>query len=514
MSEKYAKVVLIGIDALDPIWLLEWIDELPTFRSMMEVGTFGPMRSTVPPLTIPAWATMLTGKSPVELGSFGLFDFQRDYSQIPINAARWRGEYIWDLIGARGRNVGVLGMPLLSSPYPVNGFLITDPSWGEPKAFPSELSNKLRTERVSGPTWNQMRTMWHNIEAQKHFILEALENPKLDFFFFALSATDVAMHWGTRKELKDAYIRTDSFLSEIIDACKDRLVLVVSDHGCKEGTVAFNVPTFLSRLGLLRFRQSTWGKLRRVAFQTAMNLIYGIPNLRLLLLNAEIIARKKMIFGNLMPSSLLDRINLRESNLFPSGGGGSWLEIWINRMDQYDLGRVPEGGERNLVDCFVRAISAVRDPSNGKPILRNILTKRDLGWDNVSRVPDLFAQLQDSFFPIFVDLPSSMFVRYSELVHSDTGVFLATGPGIRKHRRISEIALTDVAPTVLHILGMPVPHHMNGRVLREVFEPDSEFAQRDVDHEHLKETTTAAYSILSSDEEERITDRLRSLGYL
>jgi hypothetical protein len=50
-------------------------------------------------------------------------------------------------------------------------------------------------------------------------------------------------------------------------------------------------------------------------------------------------------------------------------------------------------------------------------------------------------------------------------------VFVARGPGIRKNHRIGPISLTDVAPTIAHVLGVSLPN-AQGRVLPEIFEPD------------------------------------------
>lgn len=52
------------------------------------------------------------------------------------------------------------------------------------------------------------------------------------------------------------------------------------------------------------------------------------------------------------------------------------------------------------------------------------------------------------------------------------GVFIAMGPGIKKgvHVMGLPISVFDIAPTVLHIYGVPLPSQMKGRVLTEIFE--------------------------------------------
>lgn len=507
--------MVIGLDGLDPILLSAWIDELPTFRLMINEGTFGHMRSTIPPLTIPAWATMLTGKRPAKLGNFGLVDVEKDYSLRPVDPARWRGQYVWDLIGATGRRVGVLGVPFLSSPYPVNGFMITDPEWGEVKAFPQEFSTRIRTKKATGSTWRRMRAMWHNIEREKQFVLDILEDGALDFFFFALSATDYSMHWGTRKTLKDAYKKVDDFLSEIIPACKGRQILVVSDHGCKEATAAFNAGTLLAQLGMFRFRDTSVRGPRVKLARTAMSLFFRIPSLRLLLnlidVNVTHAWRHALVGRH---RALLERIDMKEARLFPIPMTcGTWFGMCVNRVNDFDLGRVDAGSEERLLNSLIANISNLRDPASGRSIVKSVLTREDLGYDRSSRFPDLVVQLRDPYTPIFADLSSGTSLHYRELIHSDYGVFLAIGPGIRKQHRLRGLDLADVSPTLLHMLGMPVPDYMDGRVLREIFDTASEFATRDVKHEH-KDTLGAGPSLLSKEEENSIAERLKALGYL
>ncbi len=44
------------------------------------------------------------------------------------------------------------------------------------------------------------------------------------------------------------------------------------------------------------------------------------------------------------------------------------------------------------------------------------------------------------------------------------------GAGIRRGAELQECTNLDFAPTILHLLGLPIPSHMKGRVLEEAFE--------------------------------------------
>jgi predicted AlkP superfamily phosphohydrolase/phosphomutase/tetratricopeptide (TPR) repeat protein len=56
--------------------------------------------------------------------------------------------------------------------------------------------------------------------------------------------------------------------------------------------------------------------------------------------------------------------------------------------------------------------------------------------------------------------------------HSSYGIFVATGPGIRKDQRIYGASLLDITPTLLHLYGLPIGEDMDGKVLAQILESD------------------------------------------
>jgi len=97
--------------------------------------------------------------------------------------------------------------------------------------------------------------------------------------------------------------------------------------------------------------------------------------------------------------------------------------------------------------------------------------------------------------------------------HRLHGILLASGPAVRRGTKLDGAQITDLAPTILYRMGLPVPDDMDGRVLTEMFEPafaratplqraEAETGQRRPEHE------------LPPEERAEIEARLRSLGYL
>ena len=71
-------------------------------------------------------------------------------------------------------------------------------------------------------------------------------------------------------------------------------------------------------------------------------------------------------------------------------------------------------------------------------------------------------------------------------------------------------SILDFAPTVLHYLGLPVPNTMQGRVVVEAFEEPGE-----VRRESPPPWTPPKEQLeLNLEEQRRVEERLRDLGYL
>jgi arylsulfatase A-like enzyme len=100
------------------------------------------------------------------------------------------------------------------------------------------------------------------------------------------------------------------------------------------------------------------------------------------------------------------------------------------------------------------------------------------------------------------------------------GILVATGPAFRTGAVPRHAELLDIAPTVLRLLGIPVPGDMDGRVLTEILEPAPTPLDLPVGASALAGAAahvTPAPSFDSpytSEEDAAIQQRLADLGYL
>ncbi|HMT20584.1 MAG TPA: alkaline phosphatase family protein, partial [Promineifilum sp.] len=70
------KLLVIGIDGAPHPLIEKWAaaGELPNLARLIERGSFGVLRSTIPVHSPTAWASFITGLNP---GQHGVFDFVR-----------------------------------------------------------------------------------------------------------------------------------------------------------------------------------------------------------------------------------------------------------------------------------------------------------------------------------------------------------------------------------------------------------------------------------------------------
>src|SRR5215831_11555239 len=125
-SHVNRRVAVIGLDCAEPRLVFDrWRRELPNLNRLMGAGTWGPLRSVDPPITVPAWSCMMTGRDPGELGIYGFRNRREyDYRSLRIADSRAVGiDRVWDHLSRSGKHVIVVGVPQTSPPPAVTGEL-------------------------------------------------------------------------------------------------------------------------------------------------------------------------------------------------------------------------------------------------------------------------------------------------------------------------------------------------------------------------------------------------------
>jgi len=98
------RVAVIGLDCGTPQLLFrDLIDEIPNIRKLMDGGMHGDLASITPPITVPAWACAMTGKTPGQLGLYG-FRNRKDHTYDGLSIATSGSIHqpaVWDKLAER-----------------------------------------------------------------------------------------------------------------------------------------------------------------------------------------------------------------------------------------------------------------------------------------------------------------------------------------------------------------------------------------------------------------------------
>jgi len=275
--------MVIGLDAAPPKLIYEeFKDQLPTIAKLIDDGERAELKSTHPPITIPAWASMVTGKTPGELGMYGFRHKKpKSYTDFYIANSKFiRKPTIWEIASRKGLKSIVVGVPPSYPPKPLNGLMIScfiTPSSKSQYTYPPQLKSEI--EGLFGPyifdvifrteARDQLiKDLWKM--TRYHFkILKYLANRQWDFFMFVEIGVDRVQHafWGFmdkdhhkykpgnkyERVILEYYKLIDEELSQLLKSIpKNTAVMLVSDHGAKRMKGAFCVNQWLADKGYLR----------------------------------------------------------------------------------------------------------------------------------------------------------------------------------------------------------------------------------------------------------------------
>ncbi|MBU1940188.1 MAG: alkaline phosphatase family protein, partial [Candidatus Thermoplasmatota archaeon] len=141
------RVILVGIDGATPQLLFKWIDEgvLPTFSRFRQQGSWGKLRSTLPPFSAPAWTSIVTGCNP---GKHGIYGFESTGTLTPhlVNSRYRKVPAIWTYLTQAGLKNIIINVPGSYPPESINGFMITGlltPSADSQFTYPADLKQRL-----------------------------------------------------------------------------------------------------------------------------------------------------------------------------------------------------------------------------------------------------------------------------------------------------------------------------------------------------------------------------------
>jgi len=281
------KVFVIGLDCAPPKIVFEQCRHLlPNLSKLMAAGCYAPLLSSDPPITVPAWMCMLTGKDSGELGFYG-FRNRKDYSYNSLvfaNSLAVKEPTVWDLLSAAGKKSILVGVPQTYPPKPLNGLVVTDiltPSKESQWTYPASLQAEV--EAVTGGysfDVKEFRTPDKEYLLEQVFLMTekrfklarhlAVTKP-WDFFMLVEMGPDRLQHGFWRyfdpthrlftpnnkyqRVIAEYYQFLDTKIGQLLAVLpKDSIVLVVSDHGAKAMAGGVCINDWLRQEGYLKLK--------------------------------------------------------------------------------------------------------------------------------------------------------------------------------------------------------------------------------------------------------------------
>jgi predicted AlkP superfamily phosphohydrolase/phosphomutase len=123
---------------------------------------------------------------------------------------------------------------------------------------------------------------------------------------------------------------------------------------------------------------------------------------------------------------------------------------------------------RRIIDGLMQ----VKNPRTGERVVRRVMIREEaFPGPHSDQAADLTLVLRDYGF-VSVTRSDAILKTRKEVagVHNPRGIFMAAGPGIRRGEAVGDLSILDVTPTLMHSLGLAVPHDFEGRLPVEIFD--------------------------------------------
>ncbi len=541
------KVLIIGLDGatFDIISPMIEKGELPTLSRLMESGTHGVLKSTVPDLSPVAWTSMITGKKP---GNHPIFDFvSRQPGSYNFKSAKGgdrREQPIWSLLSENGKQVGAINVTMSYPPEEVNGFIVSgldspglESAFTYPPSLHKEIKDKLGRYLLVNPyalTTREkhlqgMFEMINNRLATTEYLMERYD---WDFMMAVFIATDGAQHfyWKDmdashpdhdtetpepfKKTIFEVYKRLDEGIGELLEKHKDKItVMLVSDHGFQPLHKLFVLNNWLMEEGYLTPKKGISGSINLDRWISLGKKVKDklLPGIR----------RNSRYSRTPSPS-----IDWQRTKAFADGTFGY---IYINLKGREPQGIVNPGEEYNaLCDEINQALKNVRDPDNCQMVVEEVFRCEEIfSGPYMKNAPDLIVTSRQNYFvsassarlPVMHGKRSNSNSIFQKHIwsgnHEPNGIFIINGPDIKKGHKIKGANIIDIAPTILYLFDQEIPRDMDGKVIVEAF--NNEYRETNAP-KFKKPDMSGKHDINSKellpDEDEAVKERLRGLGYL
>ena len=566
------KVMIIGIDGGTFDLISPWVKEkkLPNFERLMSEGLWGELTSTIPPVTAPAWTSFMTGQNPGKHTLFHFIEPKPDsYEFRYTNAISRNSKTIWGLLSENNVRVGVLNVPMTYPPEPVNGYMISgmgtpdeDCRFTYPEGLKDELKKAFGSVKLGVQYLGDIRTDKRRHEFLNEVVtiedritditLYSMERYPTDIVMTVYRSPDQVQHlfWqymdrshpnfdpsGAEQfgsAIFDIYKRLDNNIGRLMQKLPEETsVVLMSDHGAgPTGGTALYLNRYLEKIGMLKYKHNN----RSIRTKMGNSLKHYTDNFLRRFFTSDLKAKLIKTFPDLFNkwqahSTAFSAIDWTETKAFCYEVLTFPPDIWINKKGLWPAGIVTEEEYPAVISSLKEKLYSLKHPQTDRPLIKKVYEKSEVyEGQHLSAAPDLIVDWwsEDSFVymptsnpdgeDFMCDITGKKVITGTEWsgTHRLNGMVLFKGKEFGNGVLNNNIHITDLAPILLHLLKVPVPKDMDGRVPASIF--DADYLRKNpinyADNELSTVPANKDKETYTEDEVVKIEERLRNLGYI
>jgi predicted AlkP superfamily phosphohydrolase/phosphomutase len=461
---------------------------LPNIRRLLATGTSGPLLAPLP-ISGATWVTIFTGQS---AGVHGALDYvqvdARSYHGTEAalaDSATFRDDSIFSVVSRAGGRVAALSLPMTYPPWPVNGVMVSGfplPDDRFPTTWPPELAPRLgqvAPRRLAAMRYERKEEVERYLEELlgrlEEISVQLWRDGPWDLFMTCIPIPDLAHHYfwstdaGERERIHRAYDKVDGLVGRYMELVDEHTHLVIfSDHGGRPApTRCFSASRWLLEQGLLHLRAPAADRLGLIDLTN--RLIQQAKRLRLHETLRPWLSgwRRRRVLSLTHNDAFVDWRRTRAYAVdffFPVAA------FEVNLAGRQRHGVVPEGEYEQVREEICQGLAALVDPATGSRVCSEVHRREEMfHGPHLERIPDVIAILGtdfDSRVQLFPSVVSDNLRRWEYPFfgyHAQEGMLAVRGPGIAAGDRLPPIEMVDLAPTLLHLLGIEAPPTMEGR---------------------------------------------------
>ena len=226
------KILIVGLDGATFRIIKPLVSEgkLPTFSNLMKNGVHGTLRSTIPPITAPAWTSFTTGKNPGKHGLFHFTTFKKNsYDYSLVNSTLIKSKTMFRLASEAGKRVISINVPITYPPEELNGIVVSGMLSPRNATFthPASLSQKLRHDGyiidMLGQSFLEPKERFELAKKMTAKRLEVshriLSENNWELAMVVFVGTDRLQHciWEQKDILEKLFMYQDSLLAKLLE---------------------------------------------------------------------------------------------------------------------------------------------------------------------------------------------------------------------------------------------------------------------------------------------------------